>query len=293
MPRRTGSDTRDRWRGEPSFERPPFAAADRMDRADYLHPSLSVGGMSVGVYRNDGTQLGVSDTNEPAAVHMLPVMLRATPACHLWRDSVTQESPPLPPGAIGSFDLRQRWQADLSYAFHSVHFYVPQAAFDDLTDELRQPKVEHLSCRPGLVTIDPTAYHLAQALVSVVEGRTGLPGLLSDQILSALRLHLACTHGGLILPDPVEPRLSREQIKLVRELMLDALDPNLRMDDLARACRMSSHRFASAFRASLRPPRLTRGVSAPVLSEPGCCSRRPICRSCRSRTHAASTINRT
>ena len=239
----------DRGREEIDFERPPFAAAGKMERADYLHPSLSVGGMSVGAYRNDRPRLDESEANAPTAVYMLPVLLRATPACHLWADGIHQTNPALPVGTINGFDLRQQWRADLSFPFHSVHFYIPLTAFDELTSELRRPRIEQLACRPGLVTFDRTAYHLAQALLPALEQRTRMPGLLSDQILSALRLHIACQHGSLILPGTDASSLSREQVRLLRELMLD--EPSeLRLADLARICRMPVHQFSQAVRKS-------------------------------------------
>src|ERR1035441_3299129 len=46
-----------------NFSRPFFAEVHRMDHANYLAPCWSVGGISVGSYRNDAPTLGVSEPN--------------------------------------------------------------------------------------------------------------------------------------------------------------------------------------------------------------------------------------
>jgi AraC family transcriptional regulator len=232
-----------------SFSRPFFGETGRMDYANYLAPAWSVGGISVGIYRSDTPSFGVSEPNVAMPVYYIPVILKELPERSAWKDGRHQVSPPLPSGTICSFDLRYRWETELNYAFHTVSFYIPQLAFDELTKELCQPPVVGLRCSPSQVTPDPTAYYLARTLETIIGPKEAIPSLLADQILIAIRLHLAAKYGGLRLPQPAdEPRFDIRQIRNLKSMMLDEPWRNVRLAELAIACGMPLHTFERRFR---------------------------------------------
>jgi AraC-like DNA-binding protein len=220
------------------FERPPFLDPERMDRAIYIPPTPAFGGLSAGFYQNASAEIGVSDESEAAPVYQIPVMLRGVPSKAAWRDGHFLALPNFPAGATTCFDMRHRWSVELQYAFKSLHFYVPQSAFDDFTRELGQPSVDRLRLSPTEVTADPIVYHLAQATAALMESPSPMQGLLSDQILCALRTHLAFSYGGVKLPARRPAELSQRQIQRLRSLMLDDLERNVRLEELARTCEL-------------------------------------------------------
>jgi AraC family transcriptional regulator len=237
-----------------NFSRPFFGDTRRMDRANYLAPSRSVGGISVGNYRRDDPRYGLSEPNNFMPVYYVPVMLRGLPARNTWKDGRHRINPPLPSGAICSFDLRYRWEIELNYAFHTVSFYIPQAAFDEVTQEFGQPPIEGLQCLPSQVTPDSTAYYLARALETIIESKEAVASLLADQILSAVRFHLVAKYGGLRLRQTAEGHLNPRQIRNLKSTMLDEPWKNVRLAELAAACGMPLHTFERTFRKQFGKP---------------------------------------
>jgi AraC family transcriptional regulator len=233
------------------FELPPFLASERMDKASYLRPSPGFGGMSAGLYQKTTVNPGVfSDPNPCEPVYMLPVLLRDVPAHDAWKDGHHFHSPELPTGAISFYHMLHEWQVDLCFPFNSVHFYIPQGSFDDLTRELRVPHVTHLNCSPTDVIQDPIAYHLALAIAPLIDGPATATSLLSDQILAAIRLHVACTYGGvrpIVRPSGV---LSPIQLSRIYGLLLDDLHRDVRLQELADACDLPLRDFQRRFRRS-------------------------------------------
>jgi AraC family transcriptional regulator len=231
-----------------NFSRPFFAEVHRMDQANYLAPCWSVGGISVGNYRNDAPTLGVSEPNALMPVYYVPVMLMPLPAQNAWQDGRHCINPPKRVGVVNSYDLRHRWETELNYAFHTISLYVPQAAFDELTEELGRPRIETLTCLPSEAIPDPTAYHLARALESIVDSNEDVPSLLADQILTAMRLHLSTRYGGLCLPATPQGCLTSLQIRNLKAIMLDEPRRNVRLAELAATCGMPLHTFERSFR---------------------------------------------
>lgn len=232
----------------PRFEEPFFADRGAMDQADYLDPSASVGGISVGNYRNDAPRLELSTPNERVPVFYVPVMLMEIPRQNAWRDGRHARNPARPTGAVACYDLRHRWETELNFAFHTVSYYIPQTAFDQLTLEFREPRIETLGCAPTLVTLDPILYHLSLALVPVIDRRAAIPSLLADEILVAVRLHLATRYGGLRLPETAPGRLSPRQIRSLKSRLLDEPARSVRLAELAASCGMPLRAFQRAFR---------------------------------------------
>jgi transcriptional regulator GlxA family with amidase domain len=104
------------------------------------------------------------------------------------------------------------------------------------------------------VTPDPTAHYLARALETIIESKEPTPSLLADQILSAVRFHLATKYGGLRLPETAEGRLDPRQIRTLKSMMLDEPWRNVRLAELAASCDMPLHTFERTFRKQFGKP---------------------------------------
>ena len=231
------------------FERPPFLAPERMEKAAYLQPSPSFGGISAGLYQSAVVNHGViSDPNPCEPVYQLPVLLRGVPGHDAWKDGRHFHTPELPPGSISSYHMVHKWELELWFPFHSVHFYISQSAFDDLTQELRASPVDQLTCVPDEAVQDPIAYHLACAIAPLIDAPATASSLLSDQIFAAIRVHVACRYGGLDLrlesPELLPPIL----ISRVRALLLDDPTSDVRLHELAAACGLPLRQFQRRFR---------------------------------------------
>jgi AraC family transcriptional regulator len=231
------------------FERPPFLARERMEKSAYLHPSPSFGGMSAGLYQSASIKLGlISDANLCESVYLLPILLQGVPAHEAWKDSKHFHTPRLPIGSISSYHMVYRWELELWFPFHSVHFYIPQSSFNDLTRELHVAPVERLSCVPDQVTQDSIAYYLACAIAPLIEAPVAGTSLLSDQILAAIRLHVALRYGGLDRSSNPSGMLSPVQVDLLQALLLDDPTSDVRLHELAIACALPLRQFQKRFR---------------------------------------------
>src|ERR1700694_3483036 len=127
-------------------DRPFFATRESLDDARSLSSaSFARGDLSIGRYRRDRPGFGVTTPNPIAPMVMAVVILRPRPAHVGWHDGRLVEVPALGAGALSCLDLREAWTMDLSDPFDSFHTFIPLTAFDEITSELKRPRIERLN----------------------------------------------------------------------------------------------------------------------------------------------------
>ena len=142
-------------------DRPFFTTREGLDdQLSLSSVNFTHGDLSVARYRRDSPGLGVTTPNPIANMFMAVVILRPRPAHAGWRDGRTIDVPEFRTGSLACVDLRRSWTFDLAHPFDSFYAFIPMAAFDDITAELKRPKIEHLNC----YSHDETMLGLAQAL---------------------------------------------------------------------------------------------------------------------------------
>ena len=238
-------------------DRPFFTTRERLDdQLSLSSVNFTHGDLSVARYRRDRPGLGVTTPNPIANMFMAIVILRPRPAHAGWRDGRTIDVPEFRTGSLACVDLRRSWTFDLAHPFDSFYAFIPMAAFDDITAELKRPKIEHLNC----YSHDETMLGLAQALNPLMAKPREATALFTDHVFSAMVAHLALTCGGLNPGDMQidgsrrRATLSSMQQRLVTSRLLDNLADDPGLAELASLCGLSRGYFIRAFKQTTGLP---------------------------------------
>jgi AraC family transcriptional regulator len=236
-------------------DRPFFTTRESLDDIQsFSSVSFARGDLSIGRYRRDRPGLGISDPNPISPMVMAVVILRPRPAHVGWHDDRTVRIPALGAGALSCLDLREAWSMDLSAPFDSFHAFIPWTAFDEVTSELKQPRIDALNRIIGVEHQDETMLGLAHALDSVLARPEQASTLFTDHVFLAMLTHLATTYGSLNAGSAhsyAPPRgrlLSPLQERRVISRLLDDVARDTTLDELAELCGMSRSHFIRAFR---------------------------------------------
>ena len=144
-------------------DRPFFTTRESLDEFQSLSSvRFARGDLSVGRYRRDRPGLGISTPNPIVAMVMAVVIFRPRAAHVGWHDGRVVEVPALGAGALSCLDLREAWSMDLSQPFDSFHTFIPLTAFDEITSDLKRPRIERLHCPIGVEHKDDTMLSLAR-----------------------------------------------------------------------------------------------------------------------------------
>jgi AraC-like DNA-binding protein len=242
-------------------DRPFFCARESLDDMRSLSSvAFANGDLSIGRYRRDRSGLGVTPPNPISSMLMAVVILRPRPAHPGWRDGRLVEVPALRTGSLKCLDLREQWTMDLSDPFDSFHAFIPLTAFDEITSDLKRPRIEQLNSFIGVEHQDQTMLHLALALSPVLVRPEQATSLFTDHVFLAMVAHLAVTCGGLdrdLLEGHLVPKsrmLTPVQERLVTSRLLDDLTSDPSVSELAALCGLSRNYFVRAFKQTMGLP---------------------------------------
>ena len=181
--------------------------------------------------------------------YIVGLELRDQPERELWVDG---RGMPLGPQKRGTFTLHNLLddpRCHLPDPFDSLHFYVPRAALDAVAGELGARKIERLHVPTGVAIDDPVIRRLGLCLLPSLRKPEEASRLFVDLVTGGALAHLAHHYGGI----PLERRLPRGglaswQERRAKELMLERIDGDVSLAELARECNLSRSHFARAFR---------------------------------------------
>jgi AraC-like DNA-binding protein len=130
-----------------------------------------------------------------------------------------------------------------------IHYHVPRATLDSLSDDAGAPRAKRLYCVYG--TSDPTLHHLTQSILPCLNK----PEVFSQLFMDSFTL-MVCSHlvGRYAQTHEAFPQfkggLAPWQKQRVVELLREHLDGELKLETLASACGISVSHFARSFRRS-------------------------------------------
>lgn len=208
-------------------------------------------------FRRDRPDLGITAPNLRDDALMAVVNLRPREGSELWCDERHIAATPVGIGDLRMFDQRRSWVANLQLPFETINFFIPLSAFDSLADELRAPRLDDdAPFAQGAPVHDEVMLHLARSLGPAFDNPRELSALYAEHVFAAIRLRLACTHAGLTPGvDRQRGALATWQVARAKAMLLDDLQRNLSLTDLAAGCGLSASYFARGFkRATGLPP---------------------------------------
>ncbi len=237
------------------FRKPLFTVRERMDDLSQItSQSFANRNASVALYRRDQPAYGLSSANPPMDSYMAVMHLRPFPGHQEWCDGRIFDIKGMETGSARIFDLRQSWMADLPDPFHTVNFFIPQAALHELCYELGAPGIEELRLPPHAIYRDAVMMNLASAVLPALQNPSDSNGFFIDHIFAAFSYHIAVTYGGLHFTGKKHVGLAPWQEKRAKDFMLERLDSELSLVEVAEVCGLSSNYFARAFKQSTGLP---------------------------------------
>jgi AraC family transcriptional regulator len=144
-------------------------------------------------------------------------------------------------------DLSEAYKADLSTPFDFLMFEISQASLIRFADEAELAGVTTLSAETA--SKDIVLANLARALIPALERPEEASALFVDQMTTAIGTYLVQRYGGR--PQATLTRtgtLSRAHEDLAKEILLENLEGDISISEVAEACNLSRGYFIRAFR---------------------------------------------
>src|SRR5258707_4762872 len=139
--------------------------------------------------------------------------------------------------------------------FHSVFFYLPRSALDDIAKQTRAPRIGELAYRPGIGHDDAVVRHIGASLQEGLRRPDETNQLFIDHTMLALTAHVAQTYGGLRRSaELARGGLAPWQAKRACERLESDLGGTLSLQQIAAEFDLSVSHFSRAFRISTGLP---------------------------------------
>src|SRR3984957_1443895 len=167
----------------------------------------------------------------------------------LWTDEKYAKTGAWPVGGVAMCDLESNTSIRNPGPIDWVHYHVPRATLDSLTDDAGMRQVKRLHCVYG--TPDPVLHHLTQAILPCLNKPEIFSQLFIDSFTMTVCSHLVGRYGQLREPTlQLKGGLAPWQMRRAVELLREHLDGELKLETLAAECRLSVSHFARSFRTS-------------------------------------------
>ena len=202
-------------------------------------------------YRHDHKNFGFIEPVPLSDRLMVAVEFRALRSTSLFRNGRHILKPARKPGALGLYDMRESWAADLRDPCETLSMFLPLQAFADFASERNQSFVE-VQCIHDTPRYDKVMLHLVQSMLPALLRPHEVSGIYLDQVFLAVRDHLASTYGVFHHKKVFDKSgLSRHQMSIALEFIEASLSGNQGLEDIAKACAASVSSLTRGFKSNL------------------------------------------
>ena len=172
----------------------------------------------------------------------LMVLHRSGPVDVIFRTDGRAVQRHLPSGGIFFLPAGRECEVSLHAPLDTIHIYLRS---DFFVEESRR-----LELAPWLGVQDPVLQHLGRAMGEAVQENLTASSLFADSIAQGMaRRFLMISEQGTPKRDRTY-RLSKRQIRRIREFIEANLETDLRLEAMARACGLGTKTFMRSFRAT-------------------------------------------
>ena len=173
------------------------------------------------------------------------------PAHSYWIDGKHHAHDGGPSASINIFDIQAGPVCIIEGPVDNLHFSIPRAALDNLSDETDAPRIDRLYTGDGWDTHDTVIGGLKQSLVAMLEQPQTASQLFVDHTLLALHGYLASIYGGLRVAQRRHTGgLAPWQERAAKEIMAANFNKDIGLADIAEAVGLSVAHFSRAFKAT-------------------------------------------
>ena len=193
----------------------------------------------------------LSDPILEADAYIICLMLRDLPHNSYWEAGRQVSENSLRTGDITIHSLLREPLAVIDKPIHSLHMYLPCAAFHALADQANVPRISQLHYNPGEPVNDDILRHIGLSLLPALRTPERVNRLFTDHITLAMAAHCAQTYGGMEpVSRPIKGGVAPRQEKRSKEMLAGDLTGEIPLHEIADACGLSISHFSRAFRKS-------------------------------------------
>jgi AraC family transcriptional regulator len=226
-----------------------------MDAPSLITRSLRSAELAVTETRNDDPVEGLSGSFPSEDAYLVSLKFRDYPDCECWERGkfVTKED--VRAGATYLYDLKRDPRYVIDKPFHSLFFYLPRSALDDIAKQAGAPRIGELAYEPGIGHDDAVIRHLGASFLEGLRRPDEANQLFVDHMMLALTAHVAQTYGGLKrVTEPARGGLAPWQEKRACERLESDLAGKISLEQIAAEFDLSVSHFSRAFRISTGLP---------------------------------------
>jgi len=213
-----------------------------------------------------GIDLAVTETQDDNPVpghsgsvadeaYLVSLKLHNYPDCELWDHGKCVTKVDVRAGTTYLYDLRSDPGFIIDKPFHSMQFYLPRSALDEIARESRAPRIGDLACQFGVGHQDAIMRHIGASLLEALRRPAEANQLFIDHTMLAFTAHIAQTYGGWQrVADQARGGLAPWQVKRACERLDSDLGGQLSLPQIAAEFGLSVSHFSRAFRISTGLP---------------------------------------
>jgi AraC family transcriptional regulator len=225
------------------------------DAPSLITRTLRSAELAVTETRNDDPVPGLSGSMPSEDAYLVSLKFRDYPDCECWERGKFVTKADVRAGATYLYDLKRDPRYVIDKPFHSIFFYLPRSALDDIAKQAGAPRVGELAYQPGIGHDDVVIRHLGASLVEGLHRPDETNQLFIDHMMLALTAHVAQTYGGLKrITEPTRGGLAPWQEKRACEKLESDLAGKISLEQVAAEFDLSVSHFSRAFRISTGLP---------------------------------------
>ncbi|QPF93274.1 helix-turn-helix domain-containing protein [Bradyrhizobium commune] len=217
--------------------------------------SLRSAELAVTEVRHDDPAPNLSGSLPANDAYLVSLKLRDYPDCECWERGRCVAKADVRAGATYLYDLKRDPRYVIDKPFHSLFFYLPRSALDDIARQPGAPRIRELSYEPGDGHDDGVIRHIGASLLEGLRRPDETNPLFVDHMMLALTAHVAQTYGGL-RPAAEANRggLAPWQVKRACDRLDSDLAGKVALQQIAAELGLSVSHFSRAFRISTGLP---------------------------------------
>jgi AraC family transcriptional regulator len=225
------------------------------DTPTLITRSLRSAELAVTETRDDDPVPGLSGSLPSEDAYLVSLKFRDYLDCECWERGRCVIKTDVRGGATYLYDLKRDPRYVINKPFHSIFFYLPRSALDDIAKQAGAPRIGELAYQPGIGHDDVVIRHLGGSLLEALQRPDETNQLFIDHMMLALTAHVAQAYGGLQrITEPSRGGLAPWQAKRACERLESDLGGKFSLQQIAAEFGLSVSHFSRAFRISTGLP---------------------------------------
>ena len=217
--------------------------------------SLRSAELAVTEVRDDEPTPDLSGSLPAEDAYLVSLKFRDYPDCECWERGRCVAKADVRAGATYLYDLKRDPRFVIDRPYHSIFFYLPRSALDDIARQPGAPRIGEIGYEPGVGDDDAIVRHLGAILVEALHRPDETNQLFVDHVMLALTAHVAQTYGGLKpAAEPNRGGLAPWQMKRACDRLESDLAGKVALQQIATELGLSVSHFSRAFRISTGLP---------------------------------------